>query len=529
MQTGRSVISISGEMEEGFKEILTEDALQFLTILHEQFEDRRQQLLHKRTLIQEELNKGGLPQFLRETSHIRAGDWTIAPLPEDLKDRRVEITGPVDRKMVINALNSGANVFMADFEDANSPTWHNNIHGQLNLRDAVRRTISFTNDKGKQYELHDETAVLVVRPRGWHLDEKHIEVEGKPMSGSLVDFGLYFYHNAKELIARGSGPYFYLPKMENHYEARLWNEVFQAAQDYLNLPNGTIKATVLIETILASFEMDEILFELKDHSAGLNCGRWDYIFSYIKKLREHEHILLPDRAEVTMEVPFMRAYSQLAIQTCHKRNAPAIGGMAAQIPVKNDEQKNAAAFQKVRADKEREVQDGHDGTWVAHPGMVQTAKEVFDEHMKQPNQIHRKREDLHITAEDLLQVPKGKITEEGLRTNLYVGIQYIAAWLNGRGAVPIRNLMEDAATAEISRTQVWQWIRHKQGNLEDGRSINEELVHLFIAEELDRMRSEVLDERFEEGKFVEAAELFSSLVMQDEFEEFLTVPAYQYV
>ncbi|MFC4558711.1 malate synthase A [Virgibacillus kekensis] len=506
-------LNISGKMRERFDEILTDDALDFLEKLHHQFDQRRKSLLDLRTHIQENLNKGNQPDFLKETADIRKGDWTIDPLPDDLQDRRVEITGPVDRKMVINALNSESKAFMADFEDATSPTWENIINGQINLKDAIRREIDFENDRGKKYQLSDTPAVLMVRPRGWHLEEKHITINGKPVSASLVDFGLYFYHNAQELIDRGTGPYFYLPKLENHLEARLWNDVFVFAQEALEIPRGTIKATVLIETITAAFEMDEILYELKEHSAGLNCGRWDYIFSFIKKFQQRPEVILPDRATVTMEVPFMRAYSLLAIQTCHKRNGPAIGGMAAQIPVKNDEQKNKTAFAKVRADKEREVADGHDGTWVAHPGMVELVKEIFNEGMPGANQIDRKREDLTVTQDQLLQVPTGKITEEGLRTNIRAGIQYIKAWLDGRGAVPINHLMEDAATAEISRAQVWQWIRHPKGVLEDGRNVTFALVEQLIDEEVGESAQA-------------AAELFKNLVGQDRFEEFLTLPAY---
>ncbi len=495
-------------------EVLTEGALDFLYELHERFNTRRQQLIQERDVQTKKLQEGEQLNFLGETKHIRLSDWTVSPLPEDLLDRRVEITGPVDRKMIINALNSGAQTFMADFEDASSPTWENMVNGQINLMDAIRRNIDFQAENGKTYELNDETAVLIIRPRGWHLDEYHLLVDDEPMSASLVDFGLYFYHNAKELIHRGTGPYFYLPKLENHLEARLWNDVFVFAQDYLGIPQGTIKATVLIETITAAFEMDEILYELREHSAGLNCGRWDYIFSFIKKFHHDSHYLLPDRATVTMETPFMRAYSLLAIQTCHKRNAPAIGGMAAQIPVKNDPEANAVAYEKVQKDKEREVRDGHDGTWVAHPGMVNLVKEVFANHMDGTNQISRQRDDIQITSGDLLEVPKGNITEEGLKTNVVVGIQYIAAWLNGRGAVPLNHLMEDAATAEISRAQVWQWIHHENGRLEDDRKVTVSLVESFIPDDLKK-------------QYPKACHLFMELVSSDEFEEFLTIPAYQ--
>lgn len=509
-------------------EILTEEATAFLEKLHDRFEERRRELLKFREERQKEFDQGKKPGFLEETREIREGDWTIAPIPEDLQDRRVEITGPAgDRKMVINALNSGAKMFMADFEDANSPTYENTIQGQVNMRDAVRRTIEYTAPNGKEYELNEETAVLIVRPRGWHLIEKHFLVDGEPISASLFDFGLYFFHNVKELMKRGTGPYFYLPKLENAKEARLWNDVFVFAQDELGVPQGTIKATVLIETITAAFEADEILYELREHSAGLNCGRWDYIFSTIKNFRNHEDFILPDRSEVTMEVPFMRAYTKYVVQVCHKRNAPAIGGMAAQIPVKNDEEKNRIAFEKVKKDKEREVKDGFDGSWVAHPGLVPVAMEVFDRHMPGPNQIDRKRDDYTITAEQLLEIPEGNITEQGLRTNISVGIQYIEAWLMGRGAVPLYNLMEDAATAEISRAQVWQWIRHPKGILNDGRKVTLELVEQMIGEELEKIKSEVGTERFENGRFEEATELFRELITQDEFIEFLTIPGYE--
>ena len=513
--------------EQSFEDVLTPEALAFLQKLHQRFDERRQYLLTIRELVQTNLNNGKKPDFPSETKDIRDQEWTIASLPDDLQDRRVEITGPVDRKMVINALNSGAKGFMADFEDATSPTWENVMNGQINLKDAIRRQIDFQADNGKQYKLHDETAVLIVRPRGWHLEESNLTINGNALSASLVDFGLYFFHNAKELLKNGTGPYFYLPKLENHLEARLWNDVFVFAQEELDIPKGSIKATVLIETITAAFEMEEILYELRDHSAGLNCGRWDYIFSYIKKFQQDPGVILPDRSAVTMEVPFMQAYTQLAIQTCHKRNAPAIGGMAAQIPVKNDNEANEAAFRKVRADKEREVNNGHDGTWVAHPGMVQLVKDIFDEQMPTPNQIFNKREDVHVTQADLLEIPEGKITEQGLRTNINVGIQYVAAWLKGRGAVPINNLMEDAATAEISRAQVWQWIRHPKGLLDDGRKVTFEMVDTMTVEELEKIKTKLGNDLFENGGFREATELFTSLIKQDHFAAFLTIPAYQ--
>lgn len=508
--------------------ILTAGALVFLQQLERRFGKRRKELLQYREERQKKLDAGEKPHFLPETKHIREGDWTIEPIPEEIQDRRVEITGPVDRKMIINALNSGAKVFMACFEDATSPTWENIIQGQINLRDAVRRSITFTNDAGKQYELKDETAVLFVRPRGWHLEEKHLVVDGKPMSASLFDFGLYFYHNAEKLIESGTRPYFYLPKLESHLEARLWNDVFVFAQDYFGIKQGTIKATVLIETIMAAFEMDEILYELREHSAGLNCGRWDYIFSYLKKMKNHEEVILPDRSVVTMTVPFMRAYSLLTIQTCHKRKAQAIGGMAAQIPVKGDAKANEEAFAKVQADKEREAKDGHDGTWVAHPGLVPIAMEVFDKEMPTSNQVDSpKQRDITVTEEMLLEVPEGNITEEGLRTNIRVGILYIANWLQGRGAVPIHNLMEDAATAEISRAQIWQWIRHPKGVLEDGREVTMDLYEKIKAEEMDKIMSEVGEEIFEQGRYQEAFELFDDLIKNDEFVDFLTIPGYE--
>ncbi|WP_085991424.1 malate synthase A [Oceanobacillus senegalensis] len=520
-----SEIQINSEQK--YEEVLTPGAISFLQRLHLHFDERRRDLLARRHQRQQELNNGKGLDYLSETKTIRKGDWTIAPMPSDLQDRRVEITGPVDRKMVINALNSGANTFMADFEDATSPTWDNIMQGQINLGDAVRKKIDFEGKNGKQYKLKDETAVLIVRPRGWHLEEKHIRVDGKSMSASLVDFGLYFYHNAKELLKRGSGPYFYLPKIESYLEARLWNDIFVYAQNDFGIPQGTIKATVLIETITAAFEMDEILYELQEHSAGLNCGRWDYIFSYIKKFQKDSNVILPDRSIITMEVPFMRSYSLLAIQTCHKRNAPAIGGMAAHIPVKNDEKANEMAFQKVRKDKQREARDGHDGTWVAHPGMVQLVKKVFDVEMPTSNQIFNKREDVHVTAKDLVQVPIGEITEEGLRTNIYVGISYIAAWMSGMGAVPLNNLMEDAATAEISRAQVWQWIRHPKGITNNGVVITLEYVEGLIAEELEKIKGKVGEEHFNRKNYDEASEIFHELISQDEFGEFLTIPAYE--
>jgi malate synthase len=513
-----------------FAEILTPEAVAFVAGLERKFGGRRIELLQRRAERQKRFDAGEKPGFLPETEEIRKGDWKIAPVPEDLQDRRVEITGPAgDRKMVINALNSGAKVFMADFEDANSPTWENTVGGQIHLRDAIRRQIDFVTPEGKSYKLKEKTATLIVRPRGWHLVEKHMKVDGKQVSASLFDFGLYFFHNARELMERGSGPYFYLPKMESHLEARLWNDVFVYAQEQLGIPRGTIKATVLIETILAAFEMDEILYELREHAAGLNCGRWDYIFSYIKTLRNHPEVILPDRGDVTMTVPFMRAYTQLTVKTCHKRGAHAIGGMAAQIPVKNDPEANERALQKVREDKEREARDGHDGTWVAHPGLVPVAMEVFDRLMPTANQVNRQRDDVQVTAEELLEVPTGVITEQGLRNNISVGIQYLEAWLRGYGAVAINHLMEDAATAEISRAQVWQWIRHPKGVLDDGRKVTVELVETLLQEELDNIRQQVGEESFHNGRYEMAARLFMEWTRQDELIDFLTLPAYQYL
>src|SRR5450755_1585210 len=483
-------LQINAPVSPAYAEILTPEAQRFVASLAAQFDARRKDLLARRQVRQGELDAGHYPDFLTETAEIRTSEWTVAPIPGDLTDRRVEITEPGDRKMVINALNSGANVFMADFEDANSPTWSNNLEGQINLRDAVRRTIEFTSPEGKKYKLNDKIATLLVRPRGWHLDEKHVLLGGKPISGSLFDFGLFFFHNAKQQIANGSGPYFYLPKLESHLEARLWNDVFNFAQDALGVPRGTIRATVLIETILASFEMDEILYELKDHSAGLNCGRWDYIFSFIKKFAGDNSVLLPDRAQVTMTTHFMRSYSKLAIKTCHRRNVSAMGGMSAFIPIKSDPVANEKALAQVRADKEREATNGHDGTWVAHPDLVPIAMEVFNRLMPEPNQLSKKRDDVHVKQTDLLEVHKGKRTEDGLRENIRVGVQYIEAWLRGRGAVPIYNLMEDAATAEISRAQVWQWL-HLKAKLDDGREATPAMFREALAGEMERVKGEV--------------------------------------
>jgi malate synthase len=517
-------VVIRGAMKPGYEKVLTSEAIDFAVELEREFGAERRRLLARRAEIQRRLDAGWKPDFLPETQAIRQDDWRVAPIPRDLEDRRVEITGPTDRKMVINALNCGANVFMADFEDANTPSWENLIEGQANLSDAVRRTITFDDPQtGRHYSLNGKTAVLFVRPRGWHLPEQHVLVDGEPMSGALFDFALFFFHNAKELVARGTGPYFYLPKLEGHLVARLWNSVFLHAQARLGLPKGTIRATVLIETIMAAFEMDEILWELRDHSAGLNCGRWDYIFSFIKKFAEDPKCLMPDRGQVAMTTHFLRSYSLLLIKTCHRRQIHAMGGMAAQIPIRDDPAANAAAMEKVRADKQREAGDGHDGTWVAHPGLVAIAKEIFDREMPQPNQIDRKREDVHVTASDLLAVPKGTITEAGLRQNLNVGIGYIEAWLRGTGCVPLYNLMEDAATAEISRAQVWQWIRHG-ARLEDGRTVDMALCRKLLDEELAKLRASR-----SEGSYDAAARLFCELIETRAFPEFLTIPAYDVI
>ena len=523
-------IEITGRVTREYAEILTPEAVAFAAKLQRAFGDRRGKLLARRAERQTEIDAGKLPGFLPETQGIRDGDWTCGPYPADIADRRVEITGPVDRKMIVNALNSGASVFMADFEDANTPKWDNNLQGHRNLRDAIRRRIDFTSPEGKPYRLQEKTAVLFVRPRGWHLPEKHVQVDGAPISGGIFDFALYFFHNARALLDVGSGPYFYLPKLESHLEARLWNDVFVMAQRELGIAQGTVKATVLIETLLAAFEMDEILYELREHSAGLNCGRWDYIFSCIKKFRNQQDFCLADRALVTMTAHFMKSYAELLIKTCHRRDIHAMGGMAAQIPIKNDEAANAQAFAKVKADKEREATYGHDGTWVAHPGLVPVAKEVFDRLMPAPNQIAtRKREDVDVAAADLLHwEPEKPITEAGLRLNINVAIQYIGAWLAGQGAVPIFNLMEDAATAEISRSQVWQWIRSPKGVLDDGRKIGKSMVAAMIPDEMTKIRAH-LGPAFADGRYDTAAKIFGDLVDNDTFVEFLTLPAYDLI
>jgi malate synthase len=508
-----------------FDDVLTPDALEFCVRLTRLFRPRLRELLAARKERAARLAAGAESfDFLEATRAVREGDWKVAPVPADLEDRRVEITGPPDRKMVINALNSGARVFMADFEDSSAPTWANQLEGQQNLSDAVRRTITFESGN-KKYALGAEVAVLFVRPRGLHLDEKHVLVDGEPMPGSLFDFGLFFFHNAKEQLVRGTGPYFYVPKLESHLEARWWNDVFVHAQESLGIARGTIKATVLIETLPAAFEMDEILHELREHSAGLNCGRWDYIFSFIKKAGSRPEMLLPDRSQVTMDKAFLAAYSRLLVQTCHRRGAHAMGGMAAQIPIKNDPAANERALENVRRDKLREVKNGHDGTWVAHPGLVPVAMQVFDEHMPTKNQLANPGAPERVGRADLLAVHEGTRTDAGFRHNLRVGLQYVESWLRGVGCVPIYNLMEDAATAEISRAQVWQWLR-LSATTDDGRPVTKDRFLQTLDEELTRVREEVGAERFDAGRFTDAAALFSRLSLEPEFAEFLTLPAY---
>ncbi|AZA77788.1 malate synthase A [Chryseobacterium sp. G0186] len=521
----KTQLKISNQKQ--FEEIFTPDLIDFLIALHQNFNHKRVELLQERKKTQHEFDKGILPKFLKETEEVRNGNWICAPLPEDLLDRRVEITGPVDRKMIINALNSGALTFMADFEDSSSPTWENCMDGQINLSDAVNRTIDFVNEKGKAYKLNEKTAVLLVRPRGLHLPEKHIKINEEETSGSLIDFGIYFFRNVESLLKNGSGPYFYLPKLEHYKEARWWNDVFVFAQDYVNIPQGIIKATVLIETITASFHIDEILYELKEHSAGLNCGRWDYIFSYIKKFRNIPEFMVPDRDQVTMSSPFMSAYSKRVIEGCHKRNVHAMGGMAAQIPVKNDDEANNTAFEKVKNDKEREVKNGHDGTWVAHPALVSVAKDIFDHYMPAKNQIDKKVE-YQIQESDLLEIPKGDITEKGVRKNINVGILYLESWLMGTGAAAIYNLMEDAATAEISRTQIWQWLKN-EAVLSDDRTLTRSMILQWEKEEMDNIEKYVGEARFKNGKFNLAKELFNELIFSENFEEFLTLKAYPFI
>jgi malate synthase len=521
-----SPVEILGRRIERSAEVLTPLALQLVASLHRRFNARRLELLAARTRRQRELDTGVLPDFLPQTADIRAGDWRIAPVPADLQDRRVEITGPVDRKMVINALNAPVRCFMADFEDSCAPTWENIVRGQINLADAIRRTISFADAAtGKIYRLADRTATLIVRPRGWHLPEKHVLVNGEEVSGALFDFAVYLANNHEALARAGTGPYFYLPKMESHLEARLWNDVFLAAQDVLGIPHGTIKATVLIETILAAFEMDEILYELRQHSAGLNCGRWDYIFSFIKKFRNQPDFLLPDRGSVTMERHFLKSYVDLLIRTCHRRGAHAMGGMAAQIPIRDDPRANEAAMGRVRADKLREATAGHDGTWIAHPGLAPIAREAFDAMMKGPNQLGVLRQEVAVMPGDLLRVPEGEITEAGLRNCIRVGVQYIEAWLRGSGCVPLYNLMEDAATAEICRAQLWQWLHHGACT-SDGVPVTPARFDTLLTQELDRIHAEVGPGRLLNGVFPTAVRLFEQMIKQDEFDEFLTLPAY---
>lgn len=524
-----SPVQILGTRSPEIDEILTPAALDFLVTLHKRFNPERERLLALRKHREIQLQMGQLPDFLEETSKIRSADWTVRPTPHDLLERTVEITGPVDRKMVINALNSGANAFMADFEDATSPAWSNMLDGQRNLRDAVNGTIEYVKPGSeKRYALNEQTAVLMVRPRGWHLPEKHLVIDGEQISGSLFDFGLYLFHNHAALTAKGGGPYFYLPKLESHLEARLWNEVIDCSEDALGLPRGTVRVTVLIETLPAAFEMDEILYELKDHCVGLNCGRWDYIFSFIKCLGGNRGYLLPDRADVTMNRHFLKSYVQLLIKTCHRRGAHAMGGMAAQIPIRGDEAANQAALEKVRADKEREASAGHDGTWVAHPGLIPIAREAFGEHMTGPNQLGVKRNEVSVSAEDLLRVPQGEITEAGLRHNIKVGIQYIEAWLRGQGCVPLYNLMEDAATAEICRAQIWQCL-HLGASTNDGQKFDLQQFKKMLREEMQGLEKEFGKQKFAAGKFELAASLFEKMSTGDEFEAFLTLPAYQLI
>jgi malate synthase len=507
--------------------LLTPAACAFLADLHTRFEPCITTLLAARRERQARFDAGECPDFPTATRELRADDWRVAPIPSDLSDRRVEITGPVDRKMVINGLNSGAQVFMADFEDAHAPTWTGTLEGQVNLFEAVRRTIRHLSATGKEYRLDDRTATLVIRPRGLHMPEKHFRVHDQPIPAALFDFGLFFFHNARQLIAAGSAPYFYLPKLESHREARLWNEVFDFAQDALDIPRGTVRATVLIETLPAAFEMDEILYELRHHIAGLNCGRWDYIFSFIKVFRNDPSRLLPERAQVTMTTRFLRAYSLLLIRTCHRRGAFAMGGMAAQIPVRGDAAANDAALARVRTDKQREADDGHDGTWVAHPGLVPLAQAVFDRRVHGPNQLERLREDVVVTAADLLGAPAGTVTEAGLRLNIEVAVRYLAAWLGGHGCVPIHGLMEDAATAEIARSQVWQWLRHSGGILDDGRRITTALVRGLLVEELAAIRR-VADENTPGVEHLDrAAAIFGDVITRDELVDFITLLAYE--
>ncbi len=522
-------VAVTGAMRPRFNEIITPAALEFLAGLHRKFDRRRKELMQRRADRQHRFDAGELPDFLPDTKAIREQGWKIGPIPKDLLDRRVEITGPVDRKMVVNALNSGAQVYMADFEDACSPSWENLIEGQLNLKDRWEGRLAFTDPQTKKsYKLNDKVATLVVRPRGWHLTEDHVTVDGEPISGALFDFGLYFFHNVRRLIGADTGPYFYIAKIESHLEARLWNDVFEYAQSQFKLPTGTIKATVLIETLPAAFEMDEILYEMRDHILGLNAGRWDYIFSFIKRLGKNPRFLTPDRSVMTMDKAFLAAYAQLLIRTCHRRGAYAMGGMAAQIPVKGNDKANEEAFKKVRADKEREAGSGNDGTWVAHPDLVPVAEEVFNRMMPRPNQLDVLREDVKSSRDKLLEVHEGDRTEEGLRLNIRVGIQYIEAWLKGRGAVPLYNLMEDAATAEISRMQVWQWLYHR-AKLKDGREVTPDLFEEILEDEMKKLREALGPTNFDTGRFEEAIELFKDMSLSMDVEEFLTIPAYSLI
>ncbi|AUM00851.1 malate synthase A [Rhodocyclaceae bacterium] len=521
-------VQINAPLHPRFDQILTRDALEFVAKLHRAFEPRRQALLAARIERQARIDAGELPDFLPETQAVREGDWKIAPLPPALACRRVEITGPVERKMIINALNSGADSYMTDFEDSNSPNWYNQIQGQVNLYDAVRRQIDFVAENGKEYKLADKIATLQVRPRGWHLDEKHVLVDGQRVSGGIFDFALFFFHNAKEQVARGAGPFFYLPKMESHLEARLWNDIFVMAQDHIGMPRGTIKATVLIETILATFEMEEILFELREHSAGLNAGRWDYIFSCIKKFKKNKDFCLANRGAITMEVPFMRAYALALVQACHKRGAPAIGGMSALIPIKNDPEANEKALAGIRHDKRRDANDGFDGGWVAHPGLVSIAMEEFVKVLgDRPNQWDKQVEGQFGPKDWLNFQPEQPITEAGLRNNINVGIHYLGAWLAGNGCVPIHNLMEDAATAEISRSQVWQWVVSPKGVLDDGRKVTAEMVRALIPEELAKVKATVSAQGEDTATYDQAAKIFEDMSLSATFPEFLTLPLYE--
>ena len=522
-------VQITAPVKPEWESILTPAALEFVAKLHRAFEARRQELLKARVARQARIDAGEMPDFLPETKHVREGDWKVAPVPAALQCRRVEITGPVEAKMIINAYNSGADSYMTDFEDSNSPNWENQIQGQVNLYKAIRRELSFTNEAGKEYKLNDKIATLQIRPRGWHLDEKHVLVDGQRVGGGIFDFALVFFHNAKEQIARGAGPFYYLPKMESHLEARLWNDIFVFAQNELGIAQGTIKGTVLIETILAAYEMDEILYELREHSSGLNAGRWDYIFSCIKKFKTNKNYCLANRGLITMTVPFMRAYALLLLKTCHKRNAPAIGGMSALIPIKNDPVANEKAMAGIRADKDRDATDGYDGGWVAHPGLVATARAAFDAVLgDRPNQIDKQRDDVNVVGADLLNFqPENPITEAGLRMNINVGVQYLGAWISGNGCVPIHNLMEDAATAEISRSQCWQWIRSPKGVLDDGRKVTKELFRELLADEVTKLKAEY-GSRWSK-QYEDASRMFDELTTSDDFVEFLTLPGYDYL